>query len=395
MGRHRAFQRVNKLTASAGVNRLKRFIKEDVGLIYTAAGGLGASVLGAFFWLVLASILSVENYGVVNFYIALANILAGVGIIGLNMTVTTYLAKGENKLLHEANSVTLISGVASALVLSIFNWAAGILSATMIFFSMAQAELLGKKTYREYAFVLVGQRIAQIIFSLLLYFQIGLIGIIVGYFLGALLFSYKYFISIRNFTLKLSNLKEKRNFTIHSYGYNLIGQQLSNYLDKIIIGALFGYYMLGLYQLGFQFFMFLSIIPASLQQYLLPEESSGNQRHRIKLFVLILSVAAAITVFTLSPYLVTTFFPTFTEAIPLVSLVSISVIPSTIVAMLTATFLGNEKSKTVFTAGLIYLISLIVCLIVLGMFIGVLGLAFAIVIARTIQAAFLITKRNI
>jgi hypothetical protein len=48
----------------------------------------------------------------------------------------------------------------------------------------------------------------------------------------------------------------------------------------------------------------------------------------------------------------------------------------------------------VFTAGLIYIISLIACLIALGMFIGVLGLAFAIVIAKTIQAAFLITKRN-
>jgi O-antigen/teichoic acid export membrane protein len=99
-------------------------------------------------------------------------------------------------------------------------------------------------------------------------------------------------------------------------------------------------------------------------------------------------------VFILSPYLVTTFFPTFTDAIPLVTLVSISVITSTIVAMLTATFLGNEKSEIVFTAGLIYLTSLIICLIVLGMFIGVLGLAFVIVIAKIIQATFLISKRN-
>jgi O-antigen/teichoic acid export membrane protein len=91
MGGTQIFQRLNKLTASIGVNRLKKFIKEDIGLIYTTAGGLGASVLGAFFWLVLASILSVDDYGIVNFYIALANILAGVGIIGLNMTVTTYI----------------------------------------------------------------------------------------------------------------------------------------------------------------------------------------------------------------------------------------------------------------------------------------------------------------
>jgi O-antigen/teichoic acid export membrane protein len=389
------FHQQNRLAAHIGIKWLKNLIKEDVGLVYTTVGGLGSSVLGAFFWLVLASILNVDSYGLVNFYIALANILAGVGIIGMNVTVTTYLAKGENKLLHEANSITLISGVVAALVLSVFHWAAGLLSATLIFFSMAQAEMLGKKTYREYAFVLMGQRIAQITLSLLLYFQIGLTGIILGYFIGALIFSYKYLASIRKFTLKFSNLKEKRDFILHSYGYNLIGQQLSNYLDKIIIGALFGYYALGLYQLGFQFFMFLSIIPASLQQYLLPEESSGNQRHRIKLVVLILSIGASIALFLLSPYLVTTFFPTFTDAISLVRLISLSVIPSTIVAILTASFLGNEKSKVVFTAGLIYLTSLIGCLIVLGFIVGVSGLAIAIIIAKTIQAAFLITKRAV
>ena len=394
MGRTHKFYHPNKLTANIGVNTLKKLIKEDIGLIYTTVGGLGASVLGALFWLILASILNVDSYGLVNFYIALAQILAGVGIIGLNMTVTTYLAKGENEILREANSLTLISGVIAALVLFAFHWAAGLLSATLIFFSMSQAEMLGKKTYRQYAFAIIGQRIAQITLSLLLYFQIGLIGIILGYFLGALIFSYKYLISLRKFTLKLNNLKEKRNFTLHSYGYNLIGQNLSNYLDKIIIGALFGYYSLGLYQLGFQFLMFLSIIPASLQHYLLPEESSGNHKSHIKIAALIFTTAASIALFTLSPYLVTTFFPTFIDAIPLVSLISLSVIPSTIVAMLTASLLGNEKSAVVFTAGLIYLMALIICLIVLGFIMGVLGLALAIIIAKTMQAAFLLTKRN-
>ena len=391
MGRNQTFVSKNKLTANIGISRLRRLIKEDVGLIYTTVGGLGASVLGAFFWLILASILSVDNYGTVNFYIASANIIAGIGIIGLNVTVTTYIAKGEHKLLQEANSITLITGVVSALVLSVFHWAAGLLSATLVFFTMAQAEMLGKKAYREYAFVLIGQRVTQITLSLLLYFQIGIIGIILGYFI---FFSYKYFLSIRNFSLKINSLKEKRNFTIHSYGYNLIGQTLSNYIDKIIIGAIFGYYTLGLYQLGFQFFMFLSIIPASLQQYLLPEESSGNQRHKIKLLVLAFSIVASIALFILSPYLITNFFPTFTDAIPLVRLVSLSVIPSTIVAMLTASFLGNEKSKVVFAAGLIYITALISCIVVLGLVIGVLGLAIAIIIAKTIQAAFLLTKRT-
>lgn len=125
--------------------RLKRLMYENVGLIYTTLGGLASNVLGALFWLILASILKVDDYGLANYFIAIANVAAGVGIIGLNMTLITYLAKGEKTLLYEANSFTLISGVASALILSIFHWAIGIVAATTIFFNMTLSELLGTK----------------------------------------------------------------------------------------------------------------------------------------------------------------------------------------------------------------------------------------------------------
>ena len=374
--------------------KLRKIVAEDIGLLYTTVGGVGSSILGALFWLILASIFSVDNYGLVNYYIALAQILAGVGLIGLNTTVTAYLAKGETELLYETNSIILISGLVCALILSAFHWAAGLLSATLVFFTMAQAEILGKKAYKEYAFALIGQRIAQISLSLVLYFPLGLTGIVLGYFAGALIFSYRYFISLKNFTLKLTSIREKRNFALHSYGYNLLGKTLSNYIDKVIIGILFGYYDLGLYQLCFQFFMFLDMIPVSLQQYLLPEESSGNNKQKIKIIALILAVAAFLFLFTLSPYLISTLFPSFTEAVPMVRLISLSVIPSTIVAMLTASFLGNENSKIVFSSSIIYLTSLLVCLVVLGLTVGVLGLSLAIVFGKTIQAIFLLLKRN-
>ncbi len=383
-----------KPTPKTAINWLKKLITEDIGLIYTTIGGLGSSILSAFFWFILASILTVDNYGLANYYIAIATILAGIGTLGLNTTITTYLAKGEKKLLHEANSLTLISGIIAALILTPFQWTSGLLAAAMIFFTMTTAELLGKKTYKQYALISIGARIAQIAIALFLYFQIGVPGIIIGYFLGALLFSYKYLKSTKNFSLKINNLKEKRNFTIHSYGYNLIGQTLSNYLDKVLIGALFGYFALGLYQLGFQFFMFLSLIPGSLGQYLLPEESSGNSKREIKIIGLILSVAASLAVFALSPYIITNFFPTFTDAIPLVSLMSLSVIPSTIAAILTASFLGNGKSKQVFTAGAIYLASLMISLTIMGLTIGILGLAIAVITAKTIQAIYMVTQRN-
>jgi len=378
----------NKTFAEVGVGWLKRVMKEDVGLVYIALGGLGSTFLGAFFWFILASILEVKNYGLVNYYIALASIFAGLGAMGLNTTVTTYLAKGEREVLHEANSLTLISGLVLAIILSVFQWGSGLLSATMIFFAMTLAEMLGRKMYREYAFLSIGQRLAQITLSILLFFQLGIPGIILGYFLGFLAFSYHYLKSITKFTLKINNLKEKRNFTLHSYGFNLVGN-FSAYLDKIIIGILFGYYALGLYQLGFQFLMLLSIIPGSLYQYLLPEESSGKNKREIKLISLILSVALALTTLTISPYLIENMFPTFIDSIQIVRVMSLAVIPSTIVAMLNASLLGKERSKTVLTAGLVYLASLIAGLIIMGKIMGILGLALTLIIAQAIQAVYL------
>jgi len=372
---------------------LRQLIKEDMGLIYTTLGSTGSSFLGAFFWLILASILQVENYGLVNYYIALASIAATLGTLGLNTTVTTYAAKGEKNLIYEANSLALISGILSALILSIFQWISGILSATSIFFGMTLAEILGRKMYREYALLSIGQRLAQITLSILLYFQLGVSGIILGYFLGYLIFSYKYLKSIKKFTIKINDLKEKRNFALHSYAFNLIGN-FSGSLDKVIIGALFGYYALGLYQLGFQFFMFLSIIPSSLFQYLLPEESSGKNKTKIKLIGLVFSITVALLTLIISPYLIENFFPTFIESIETVKIISLAIIPSTIVAMLNASLLGKEKSKQVLTAGLVYLASLTTGLIVIGKIMGPPGMALAIVIAQTIQAIYLITKRK-
>jgi O-antigen/teichoic acid export membrane protein len=363
-------------------------------LIYTTFGDLIASILGAIFWLILASILNVDYYGQVNYYIAIAIVSTGVGILGLNITLTTYLAKGENNLLHEANSFTLITGIVSALILSTFHWVVGILAATNIFFTMTQAELLGTKKYRQYGLLSIGQKIIQISLSLILYYPLGIVGIILGYFLGTLILSYNYLRSlIGNFTLNFNHLKKKRNFALHSYGYNLIDKNLTYYLDKLIIGTLFGYYALGLYHLGFQFFMFLAIIPTSLYNYLLPEESSGVNKNEIKIIGLVISITVAITAYLTSPYLIESFFPTFIDSIPLVKIMSLAVIPQTIVAILTANRLGQERSRAVLLAGLLYLISLTVGLIILEQIMGILGFATAIILAQTIQAAYLLINK--
>jgi succinate dehydrogenase hydrophobic anchor subunit len=54
--------------------------------------------------------------------------------------------------------------------MSLFHWEAGITAIVMVFFTMLLLRMLGKKSYKEYALVSIGQKIAQIALSLLLYF---------------------------------------------------------------------------------------------------------------------------------------------------------------------------------------------------------------------------------
>lgn len=121
-----------------------------------------------------------------------------------------------------------------------------------------------------------------------------------------------------------------------------------------------------------------------------------NLKHKkeIKTIGLILSIAVALTAYLTSPYLIQTLFPTFIDSIPLVKLMSLAVVPSTIVAILTASRLGKEKSRRVFIAGLIYIASLITGIITLQKIMGILGFALAIIIAQTIQAAYLFINKK-
>jgi O-antigen/teichoic acid export membrane protein len=371
---------------------VSRFLKTEMGLVYTTIGNTGSSLLGGIFWLLLASLLSVEGYGLTNYYISLASIFSAVALLGLDSTVISWMAKGDKRILFQSDSLVLISGLTVAALLSIFQWPSALLSLTMVFFIMTLAETLGKKKYKEYAALSIGQRAVQIGLSLALYFPLGLIGIILGYVFGNLVFSFRYLRTTAKFTTKTESIKAKSSFALHSYGFNLI-RHFTNHLDKIIIAPIFGYYILGLYQLGFQFFMFLNIIPLSLYSYLLPEESSDKNKGKIKILGVALSVIAALAAFVLIPFLISRFFSSFVDSTPVVRVMCLAVVPSTIVSIFNASLLGREKSKTVLVAGLIYLISMIVFLVVLGQTMGAFGLSLTLVIAQSLQAVYLLAKR--
>jgi O-antigen/teichoic acid export membrane protein len=366
-----------------------RFLTSHKGLIYITLGNLlGAAATGVF-WLLLAFIQNAHEYGKTNYEISIASLAASAALLGLNTTVTTYIAKGSSKIHIQSNQLILISGGIAALIVAYFNWILGFFVIGMAFWMMSSYELLGRKMYKQYAFVNIGARGSQLFLSILLYYLLGITGIAIGFAISFLIFSQRYFISARQFSRDFSELKNKIKFSLNVYSFNMSNAFLL-YFDKLVIAPLFGYAILGYYQLGFQFLLFLGMIPISFYQYLIPEESSGGlKKTRVRFLGLLVSIGLTAILFLSSPWILQHLFPHYMPSLNPMRIMSIGIIPMMIVWTLNSKFLNIGDTKYVLFGSAIYLTLQIGLIFYLGKTMNVIGLALAIVIALIAQASFL------
>jgi O-antigen/teichoic acid export membrane protein len=377
---------------------IRRFLGGHRGLIYVTVGNLlGAAITGGF-WLLLATLQTPEEYGTTNYSIAIASFSSFVVLLGLNTVVTTYLAKGSTKVNIEMNQLVFISSIVVAVVISVLHdWMLGLIVIGMAFWMMSLYEALGKRLYKQYALINIGARASQLALSLILFFMIGVPGVIIGFLISYFLFSYRYFRTIRCFNFRhFSELKGLMKFALHSYSFNM-SNAFFMYFDKLIIVPLFGVAVLGFYQFGFQFLMFLGMIPVSFYQYLLPEQSSLSssaagpavKTTKVHIFGFLVSVALAGLLFMLSPWIVDHFFPKFVEAVGVLRILSIGIVPMMVVWNLNSRFVALNHTRSVVIGSAIYLIVQISLMLELGYSMGAPGIAIATVLALASQAVFL------
>jgi O-antigen/teichoic acid export membrane protein len=365
-----------------------RFLSSHKGLIYITLGNiLGAAATGAF-WLLLALIQNADEYGRTNYEISIASLAASAALLGLNTTVTTYVAKGSSKINVQANQLILISSGIAAMIVAFFNWILGFFVIGMAFWMMSTYELLGRKMYKQYALVNIGARASQLFVSILLYYFLGITGIAIGFIISFLIFSQRYFISTKEFSRDFSEVKNKIKFSLNIYSFNMSNAFLL-YFDKLIIAPLFGYAVLGYYQLGFQFLLFLGMIPISFYQYLIPEESSGLKKSRVRFLGLLVSIGLTAILFLSSPWILQYLFPHYMASLDSMRIMSIGIIPMMIVWTLNSKFLNVGDTKYVLFGSAIYLTIQIGLIFYLGSTMNVIGLALAVVLALIAQASFL------
>ena len=348
------------------------------------------SAVSALFWLFLADLMGAENYGELGYFIGIASIATAFSTLGGQYVMTVYTAKNIN-IQPVLYLISLISSIIAAIACYVIftNIGLSIYIVGHVIYSLVIAEFLGHRIYKIYSTHFIVQKILMISLSLSLFFFIGENGVILGIGLSFLYLSFYVYKSFKKSIIDFQILKPRLKFVINNYILNF-SKLFKVGIDKIIIAPLFGFEILGNYFLGLQVFSILVILPGVFMNYTLPEDSKGKlSTKNIKILAIIVSIVIAILGIIIVPEILPLFFPEYSDAISLIPIFSLAVIPGTITLLFYSSFLSEEKTNHLLISHFLTVISFILGIYFLGTTLGVVGLAWSLVIADCIGTSYL------
>jgi len=372
-------------------NQFKIITNKFRDLSLYSIGTLVTNGIGGIFWLYMASLLGTKGYGEISYLISIGIMAGTISLAGMSNLLIIYGAKN----IKIQSTVFLIGLISSGIVASIVffvvdnNITISLYIIGYVIFTLVTAELIGKKLFSKYSKIIIIQKIMLVIFSIVLYHLIGLQGIMLGITISFLFFIAMMYQTFKQVKIDFPILKKKYKFSINSFLLD-ISQSFSGSLDKIIIAPILGFALLGNYQLGLQFIGLLYLIPGMLFSYALSHDASGNSTKLVKKMIVGISIIFAILSIILSPIFLPIVFPQFTEAIEVIQIMSVSIVPSAIASTYISKYLGSEKSKIVIIGSGLYLLTQIISIIVLGNMYGLNGVALSVVISSLVHVMYFI-----
>ena len=364
------------------------FSKKLKDFVTLGSSNLIASIILGLFWLFLASLLTKTDYGQLGYFMAVVYIAATISLVGLRQTIMVYEPKNEN-VIPASMALVLITSIISAIVVFVFtqNFFVSLVVVSISFFHLIAAALLSKEKYGTFSKYKLLQAVVAVIASLVFYQILGINGIFLGYFVSFLIILKDLVPLVKNKKIEFSKLKSKIGFIMYTYSSRL-SQVFFLWGDKLVIGTIFGLTMLASYHFAAQYLLLLEAIPRSMNQYLIPKEAGGEQNKKAKQFFIGLSCIIAIISIIAIPYGVTTFLPKYEESIQPMQIMSLAIIPLSVVAIQRAQFLGKENSRIVLIGSVIQTGFYLVLVIILGQVFGLVGLAYGFLSAAIFLSIF-------
>ncbi len=361
------------------------FVKRLRGLYTIAFSNSVAAIISGIFFLVIANLLGIEDFGRISYLLALGYVTFALAFFGAKDHLMVFTAK-EGKSQSTVYLFTIITGIIASIILFFifYNPSLSLYVVGLMIFGLVTGELLGRSLYKDYMKILITQRILMVGLGIGLYYLMGINGILLGYALSMLPFSFKIISVFKKTRIDFSIIKSRSGFITHVYG-NDLSRNLTTIADKLIIFPLYGYAFLGNYQLGAQIVILMSIIPISVYQFTLPKDTKGENTNRIKITTFFISIIIATLSIFLAPAVIPILFPDFTDAVQIIQIMSFSIIPISANQMFSSTFLANGKSRIVFISAVVFIGIQFLGIWILGGLYGVNGAAISLVIGATSQ----------
>ena len=359
---------------------------KDISTIGVAS--IAGSGIAAIFWIYLAALMGAENYGELAFYISIASVATSISFIGGPAAITVLVAKKikiESTIYFLSITASIISGI--VLYIAFTNIGLSIYVLGAVIYNLSVSELLGRKRYREYSIYFTLQKILFVILALALYYMIGPDGVLIGIGLSFMPFLIQIYSGFRNHSISFQLLKTKWKFVTNNFFIDL-SVVLNNQVDRLIIGPMFGFVILGNYYLAIQVLMVLTLVPEIVRKYTIPEDSSGVNTTKIKIITVGFSFVLAAIGILVVPQILPIFFSEYNESVELIPLISLTIIPATISGLYNSKFLAHEKSNYVVIINIVSTIVLISGVFILGQFLGVIGLAYSFLLSNIVKAVF-------
>ena len=380
------------------MNKFWNIIKNNLTTVKHISAIGTADVVGtaisSIFWLYLASIMTVNGYGIVNYYIAIANIAATIALMGSENTLRVYLPKGV-KIQSTAYAIVFLSSAVTCLVLFLVYSKIEIIILTLSFVisNLAIADTLGHKEFTAYSKFFVLQKILLVIFSIVLYYFLGTNGVILGL---AISFSPYIYQAVRGFSdskICFILIKERLAFFLTSFINTFTGVARGQ-VDKLIIAPMLGFELLGNYAFALQVVAVFMIFPNIIYKYTVSTDSGGKSNTAVKKITVLISIIISVIGATLSPIAISTFFPKYVLATQAIQILSFHIIPATIALMINSKFLAMEKNRFVLVGTIISLSVNISGVVILGPLFGIVGISSGLVLGTVMACVYLILVNN-
>lgn len=381
------------------MKKIKELILRFKDLMFIGGANITGTAIGTIFWLFIATLLTTKEYGEISYIISIGSIVAAIATLGVSGTILVYTAKGE-KVQASYYFISILAAIVSSAILFIIleKIELSLYVIGYVIFSLAISDILGSKKYKNYLKYMISQKIIFVALALILFYLIGPSGIVLGFALSFFPYIIRIYIGFKESKIEKTILRLHFRFTINNYA-NDLARSLSGNLDKIIIGPLLGFSLLGNYALGMQFLSLLGILPGIVFQYILPQEASGNPSKRIKKYTILISVCIAVLGSFFGPIILPIFLPHYAEAADVIKIISFAVIPITINLMYKSKLLSNNKSFPALLGAITFVTVQIIGIITIGQWYTINGIAMSLLIAATSESVLLFTidqylKRN-